>query len=108
MAGPWLRYRGHLQNISRNMLLGALNAFTGTTGTVTDALTGQDVEVWQAAADYRDAGTGSIIVAEDNYGEGLTSPAARPVIVAISFETSLPPGSHRAVFFVTPFESAEA
>ena len=70
MAGPWLRYRGHLQNISRNMLLGALNAFTGTTGTVTDALTGQDVEVWQAAADYRDAGTGSIIVAEDNYGEG--------------------------------------
>lgn len=70
MAGPWLRYRGHLQNISRNMLLGAVNAFTGETGCVKDLTTGQDSEVWQAAAHYRDAKGGSIIVAEDNYGEG--------------------------------------
>lgn len=70
MAGPWLRFRGHLPNISRNLLLGATNAFTGQTGHVTDVLSGEEVEVWQAAAHYRDAEQGSIIVAEDNYGEG--------------------------------------
>ena len=70
MAGPWLRYRGHLPNISHNLLLGATNAFTGETGRVTDALSGEEVEVWEAAAHYRDAAQGSIIVAEENYGEG--------------------------------------
>ncbi len=70
MAGPWLRYRGHLQNISKNMLLGATNAFTGDTGKVFDQTTGYITEVWQAAAHYRDERGGSIIVAEDNYGEG--------------------------------------
>ena len=52
------------------MLLGAVNAFTGETGCVKDLTTGQDSEVWQAAAHYRDAKGGSVIVAEDNYGEG--------------------------------------
>ena len=70
MAGPWLKYRGHLSHISHNLLLGAVNAFTGFTGMVEDRLTGTDVEVWQAAAHYRDAGSGSLIVAEENYGEG--------------------------------------
>lgn len=70
MAGPWLRYRGHLQNISRNMLLGATNAFTLETGKVADRTTGLTTEVWQAAAHYRDEKGGSVVVAEENYGEG--------------------------------------
>lgn len=70
MAGPWLRFRGHLQNISRNMLLGATNAFTSETGKVVDHTTGETSEIWQAAAHYRDQKGGSVIVAEDNYGEG--------------------------------------
>lgn len=70
MAGTWLRYRGHLENISRNLLLGATNAFTGKTGAVLDQTTGEASEVWQAAAHYRDTLGGSIVVAEENYGEG--------------------------------------
>ena len=60
MAGPWLRFRGHLQNISQNLLLGATDAFTGMSG----------APVAQRAAELRDADGGSVIVAEDNYGEG--------------------------------------
>ena len=60
MAGPWLRFRGHLQNISQNLLLGATDAFTGMSG----------VPVAQRAAELRDSEGGSVIVAEDNYGEG--------------------------------------
>ena len=59
MAGPWLRFRGHLENISDNLLLGAVDAFTGKSGPVAPR-----------ARQLRDAGTGSIIVAEENYGEG--------------------------------------
>lgn len=70
MAGPWLRYRGHLQNISRNLLLGAVNAFTGETGHVKDVVSGEEGEVWQVAAHYRDTLGGSVVVVEDNYGEG--------------------------------------
>ena len=60
MAGPWLRFRGHLQNISRNLLLGATDAFTGETG----------ADVAGRAAALREADGGSVIVAGDNYGEG--------------------------------------
>ena len=60
MAGPWLRFRGHLQNISRNLLLGAPDAFTGETG----------ADVAGRAAALREADGGSVIVAGDNYGEG--------------------------------------
>ncbi len=70
MAGPWLRFRGHLQNISRNMLLGGVNAFTGKTGEVLDLTTGSPTEVWQAAEHYRDQKGGSVIIGEENYGEG--------------------------------------
>lgn len=70
MAGPWLRFRGHLENISRNLLLGATNAFTGHTGHTVDRLTGEEAEVWQVAKHYKEALGGSVIVAEDNYGEG--------------------------------------
>lgn len=70
MAGPWLRYRGHLRNISRNLLLGAVNAFTGETGRVNDTLSGAEGEVWQVAEHYRNARGGSVVVVEENYGEG--------------------------------------
>jgi len=70
MAGKWLRYRGHLQNISKNLLMGATNAFTGETGTVVCSLTGEKTEIWKAATSYRDKMRGSVIVAEENYGEG--------------------------------------
>lgn len=70
MAGPWLRYRGHLQNISHNLLLGAINAFTNEAGVVADALNNTKCEVWKVAENYRDKCGGSVIVAEDNYGEG--------------------------------------
>lgn len=68
MAGKWLRYRGHLENISRNMLMGAVNAFNSQTNSV--LCQGTLMEVWEAARTYRDSGTGSVVVAEDNYGEG--------------------------------------
>jgi len=59
MAGSWLRFRGHLENISENLLLGAVDAFSGESGPVAPR-----------AKDFRDSGRGSIIVAEENYGEG--------------------------------------
>ena len=70
MAGPWLRYRGHLENISQNLLIGAVNYFNDETNSVKNQLTGDYVPVPQAAQVYRDAGMGSIIVGDENYGEG--------------------------------------
>lgn len=70
MAGPWLKFRGHLQNISDNLLMGAINAFNGESNKVKDQLTGAYVPVSTAAKDYKAHGISSIVVAEDNYGEG--------------------------------------
>ncbi len=70
MAGTWLRYRGHLQNISRNLLMGATNAFNGKVNSVRDSLTGGYDAVSAVAAAYKAHGMGSIVVAEENYGEG--------------------------------------
>ncbi len=70
MAGPWLKYRGHLENISRNLLMGATNAFSGATNAVKHPLTGDVAAVSSVAADLRDAGIGTVVVAEENYGEG--------------------------------------
>lgn len=68
MAGPWLRFRGHLENISDNLLMGAVNAFNGKTNAV--MCEGQELTVSSAAKFYRDNGRGSVVIAEDNYGEG--------------------------------------
>ncbi|MGN0191755.1 MAG: aconitate hydratase [Candidatus Cryptobacteroides sp.] len=68
MAGPWLRFRGHLENISENMLMGAVNGFNGKTNAV--LCDGQEMTVSAAARRYRDEGRGCVVVAEDNYGEG--------------------------------------
>jgi aconitate hydratase len=70
MAGPWLKYRGHLQNISDNLLMGAVNAFNGESNHVKDQIDGQYKEVSAAAKDYKAHQMPSIVVAEDNYGEG--------------------------------------
>ncbi len=70
MAGPWLRFRGHLDNISDNMLIGAVNAFNGQTNQVLDPQTAQYVEVPALARRFKAEGLGSVVVAEENYGEG--------------------------------------
>ena len=104
MAGKWLRYRGHLENISKNLLLGATDAFTGTT----------DEGIADRAAAYRDAGSGSVIVAEDNYGEGSSREHAAmeprylgvKAIIAKSFarihETNLKKQGILALTFINP------
>jgi aconitate hydratase len=70
MAGPWLKYRGHLDNISNNMLIGAINAFNMETNTVKNQLTGEYGEVPQVQRAYKAAGIGSVVVGDENYGEG--------------------------------------
>jgi aconitate hydratase len=70
MAGPWLKYRGHLDNISNNMLIGAINFFNEATNKVKNQLTGQYGEVPATARAYKAAKIGSIVVGDNNYGEG--------------------------------------
>ena len=70
MAGPWLKYRGHLDNISNNMLIGAVNAYNDATNSVKNQLTGAYGEVPATQRDYKAAGIGSIVVGDENYGEG--------------------------------------
>lgn len=70
MAGPWLKYRGHLDNISNNLLIGAVNAYNQATNSVKNQLTGEYVEVPTAARAYKAAGIGSIVFGDENYGEG--------------------------------------
>jgi aconitate hydratase len=70
MAGPWLRYRGHLDNISNNMLIGAINAFNKKTNFVKNQFTGDYGGVPDVARDYKAKGIYSIVVGDHNYGEG--------------------------------------
>ena len=70
MAGPWLKYRGHLDNISNNMLIGAINFFNGKTDFVKNQLTGEYGPVPATQRAYKAAGVGSIVVGDENYGEG--------------------------------------
>ncbi len=70
MAGPWLKYRGHLDNISNNMLIGAVNAFTEKTNSVKDALSGEYGEVPAVARHYKAEGLRWVVVGDENYGEG--------------------------------------
>ncbi len=70
MAGPWLRYRGHLDNISNNMFIGAINAFNDEANKVKNQLTGEYDEVPKVQRAYKKAGVGSIVVGDENYGEG--------------------------------------
>ncbi len=70
MAGPWLRYRGHLDNISNNLLIGAVNFFNDETNKVKSQLTGEYAEVPATGRGYRAAGLGSVVIGDENYGEG--------------------------------------
>jgi aconitate hydratase len=70
MAGPWLRFRGHLDNISNNMLIGAVNAYNGETNKVKNQLTATYGEVPAVQRQYKLHGVGSIVVGDENYGEG--------------------------------------
>jgi aconitate hydratase len=70
MAGPWLKFRGHLDNISNNMLIGALNAFNEKTDNVKNQLNGEYAGVPAVQRAYKAQGIGSIVVGDENYGEG--------------------------------------
>jgi aconitate hydratase len=70
MAGPWLKFRGHLDNISNNMLIGAVNFFNEKTDSVKNELSGEYGPVPATARAYKAAGIGSVVVGDENYGEG--------------------------------------
>jgi aconitate hydratase len=70
MAGPWLKYRGHLDNISNNMLIGAINYFNDKANSVKNELDGSFNEVPKVQRAYKAAGIGSVVVGDENYGEG--------------------------------------
>lgn len=70
MAGPWLRFRGHLDNISNNMLIGAINAFNQKANSVKNQLTGKYDSVPAVQREYKAAGVPTIVVGDHNYGEG--------------------------------------
>ncbi len=70
MAGPWLKYRGHLDNISNNMFIGAINAYTGEAGKVKNIFTGETKSVPEVAREYKAKGQPWIVVGDENYGEG--------------------------------------
>lgn len=70
MAGPWLKFRGHLDNISNNMLIGAVNFFNDKTDNIKNQLTGEYGPVPATQRAYKAAGVGSIVIGDENYGEG--------------------------------------
>lgn len=70
MAGPWLRYRGHLENISDNLMLGAVNAFNDKSNWVKNAVTGEYDEAPKVGKSYLAHGVDSVVIGDENYGEG--------------------------------------
>ena len=70
MAGPWLKYRGHLDNISNNMLIGAINYFNDSSNNVKNQINGEYGEVPAVQRQYKAEGIGTVVVGDDNYGEG--------------------------------------
>jgi aconitate hydratase len=70
MAGPWLTYRGHLENISNNCLIGAINAYNDEANKVINYVTNEYMEVPASGLTYKAAGIGTIVFGEENYGEG--------------------------------------
>lgn len=114
MAGPWLTYRGHLQNISKNTLTGAINAFNGEANNVLNLLDNTYKGVPESAQAYQSAGIGTIVFGEENYGEGSSREhaAMQPrflgvkAVVVKSFarihETNLKKQGMLALTFVNP------
>ncbi|MFN3681416.1 MAG: aconitate hydratase [Nitrospira sp.] len=114
-AGPWLKYRGHLDKISDNMFLGANNAFSSEPGKGTNVLTGEtNLTIAQIARDYKAKGIGSVVVGDENYGEGSSREHAAMsprflnvrVVIARSFarihETNLKKQGILALTFADP------
>lgn len=113
-AGPWLRFRGHLERFSENLLSGAVNAFTGERGTTRDPIDGQRGAVARVARAYRSRGTPWVVVGDWNYGEGSSREHAAlsprllggAAVVARSFarihETNLKKQGLLALTFVDP------
>ncbi len=113
-AGPWLRYRGHLDNISNNMFSGAVNAFTGEIGKGIDQLSGEKRSFSEIARHYKAEGYGWAVVGDENYGEGSSREHAAMsprylgcrVVIARSFarihETNLKKQGILPLWFVNP------
>jgi aconitate hydratase len=116
MAGPWLKYRGHLDNISNNLLIGATNFANDQANSVKNALTGEYGPVPAVQRAYKTQGIGSIVVGDENYGEGSSREhaAMEPrhlgvrVILVKSFarihETNLKKQGMLAITFADPFD----
>lgn len=115
-AGPWLKYRGHLENISGNLLIGAMNAFTGEKNKVKNQLVTGYHKVPESAKLYKQAGIASIVIGDENYGEGSSREHAameprfmgvRAVIVrsfARIHETNLKKQGVLALTFANPMD----
>jgi aconitate hydratase len=114
MAGSWLRYRGHLDNISNNMFIGAINYFTGEAGKTKNIFTGNYKFIPEVAREYKAKGTGWAVVGDENYGEGSSREHAAmeprflggKTIIVKSFarihETNLKKQGMLPLTFVTP------
>lgn len=114
MAGPWLRFRGHLDNISDNLLMGAINFFNEKSNAVKNEVTGEYGEVSRTARYYKSKGISSMIVGDENYGEGSSREHAAmeprhlgvSVVLAKSFarihETNLKKQGMLALTFSNP------
>jgi aconitate hydratase len=114
MAGPWLEFRGHLENISNNMFIGAINAYNGEANKVLNVVKGEYMGVPDSARTYKAAGVSSIVFGEENYGEGSSREHAAmeprhmgvKAIVVKSFarihETNLKKQGLLALTFVNP------
>lgn len=114
MAGPWLEFRGHLENISNNMFIGAINSYNGEANKVLNVVKGEYMGVPDSARTYKAAGVSSIVFGEENYGEGSSREHAAmeprhmgvKAIVVKSFarihETNLKKQGLLALTFVNP------
>jgi aconitate hydratase len=119
MAGPWLKFRGHLDNISNNLLIGATNAFTGAINLAKNQITGTYQTVPEVARAYKAAGIGWVIIGDENYGEGSSREhaameprhlGARAIIVksfARIHETNLKKQGMLPLTFMVPEDSAK-
>jgi aconitate hydratase len=116
MAGKWLKYRGHLDNISKNLFLGAINAFSGEAGKTKNIFTNESALISETARDYKKKGIGWVVIGDENYGEGSSREHAAmeprylggKAIIVKSFarihETNLKKQGMLALTFVNPLD----
>jgi aconitate hydratase len=116
MAGPWLEYRGHLQNIAKNTFISAVNSFNDETNKVINYVTNEYMTVPDSGLAYRNAGIGTVVFGEENYGEGSSREhaAMQPrflgvkAVIVKSFarihETNLKKQGMLALTFINPYD----